>query len=50
MFIDSVFFMPQYIECKEADIEKSYNKVSKNDSFQKSAGRREGFSYLAHGL
>ena len=36
-------FMPQYFECKQADIEYSYNKVSKNHSLQKSPGGGGGF-------
>ena len=32
------FFMPRYFECKQADIELSKNKVSKNHCFQKSPG------------
>ena len=36
--------MPQYFECKQADIEESYNMVSKNHCLKKSPGRGgEGF-------
>ena len=35
MFDDPVFFMPQYFECKQANIEYSYNMESKNHCLQK---------------
>ena len=43
------FFMPQYFERKQADIELSYNMVFKNNCLQKSPGGGEVL-YLSHGL
>ena len=34
MFGDPIFFLSQYFECKQADIEWLLNKVSKNNRLQ----------------
>ena len=49
MFDDQVFFLSQYFECKQADIEWILKKVSKNYRLQISRPREgggEGFHIL----
>ena len=42
MFGDSVFSQVPIFKCKQADIEYTYNKVSKNNCLQKSPGGEGG--------